>query len=130
VIPDDQRDLGPLSGIIAALERTEFEWNVFLAVDVPFVPREAWVRLLAAAEVSDAVCVMARVDGHPQPLCAVYRRKAAPTLRAELQAGRLKVATAVAVAGAVEYVDFENVGWFRNFNTPLEFEEVALLTKA
>jgi len=126
VIPDRVADSGPLAGIVAALDWTSTEWNVFLAVDVPFVPREAWVRLIAAAVSSEAICTMARVAGEPQPLCAVYRRSAAERLCHELETGRLKVLHAVQAAGAVEYVDFVNISWFRNFNTPMEFESAAL----
>ncbi len=52
VIPDGLPGCGPLGGIVAALEQTLFEWNLFLAVDVPFVPRAVWARLIEAARES------------------------------------------------------------------------------
>ncbi len=125
VIADVAPGSGPLSGIVAGLEQSGCEWNLFLAVDVPFVPALVWERLLGRAAESDAVVVMARVGGKRQPLCAAYARRAAGALRAELEARRLKVVEAVAAAGEVDYVDFEEPGWFQNFNTPEEFVRAA-----
>ena len=51
VIPDERAGCGPLSGIVAALEQTQWEWNVFLAVDMPFVPGRVFEELAGAAEV-------------------------------------------------------------------------------
>lgn len=124
LVLDDAPGCGPLGGIVAALEQTRFEVNLFLAVDVPFVPPEAWLRIREAALRSDAPAVMARVQGQVQPLCAAYRTLGLETLRSELRAGRWKVTAAAAAAGRVEYVDFSDESWFLNVNTPLEFAEL------
>jgi molybdopterin-guanine dinucleotide biosynthesis protein A len=44
-----------------------------------------------------------------------------PVLRHELEAGRLKVKTAIKAAGVVRSLHFEREDWFRNLNTPEEF---------
>ena len=121
VISDERPAQGPLGGIVAALEQSAYEWNVFLAVDMPFVP-ETVLRGLVASAGGHATVVLARTEGHVQPLCGVYSRRALPVLRAELGAARLKVKDAVAATGRVAYVDFEELGWFRNLNTPEEFQ--------
>ncbi len=127
VIQDSIAGCGPLGGIVAGLEHSLVEWNVFLAVDVPFLPAEALRQLLAATEDSRRVAVVAEVGGFPQPLCAVYARRALPLLRRELEAGRWKVMSAIRVAGAVELVPFQDERWFRNLNTPEEFAEAEAL---
>lgn len=121
VIPDDVTDCGPLGGIVSAMEQSSLEWNLFLPVDSPFVPVIALKRLLLEAVGSSWVCVMARVAGISQPLCAVYSRKALPVLCEELAAGRWKVTRAIGAAGPCKVVDFEEESWFRNLNTPEEF---------
>jgi molybdenum cofactor guanylyltransferase len=75
---------------------------------------------LLAAD-SPSVCVMVRVDGGVQPLCAVYSRSALGVLERELNEGRWKVAEAIEAAGQVKMLDFEDAGWFANLNTPEEF---------
>jgi len=122
VIGDGQPGRGPLGGIVAALEQSGTEWNLFLAVDVPFVPELVWQGLMERAEAGGAVAVMARCEGQVQPLCAAYARAALPVMRAELEAGRWKVTAAAAAAGQVEYVDFQEAAWFRNVNTPEDFQ--------
>jgi molybdenum cofactor guanylyltransferase len=123
VIPDKSPGCGPLGGIVSALEQSSFEWNLFLPVDAPFLPVSALKALLAMAGGSANVCVMARVEGLMQPLCAVYSRRALGALQEELAAGRWKVTSAIEAAGPVEFMDFENARWFANLNTPEEFAE-------
>lgn len=126
VVPDAIAGCGPLGGIVAGLEASASEWNVFLAVDAPFVPVEVLRMLLTASEAEGAVCVMAEAVGRPQPLAAIYAKSALPTLRAELAAGRLKLISAIKAAGVVRYLQFDEEEWFRNLNTPEEFAEAEL----
>jgi molybdenum cofactor guanylyltransferase len=124
VVPDRWVGCGPLGGIVSALEQSLFEWNLFLPVDVPFVPVFCLEALLLGASGYPCVCAMAGVGGVKQPLCAVYSRKALSVLQRELAEGRWKVTEAIAAAGLVQVLDFENVDWFTNLNTPEEFAAV------
>jgi molybdopterin-guanine dinucleotide biosynthesis protein A len=123
VIADEGAGRGPLGGIVAALEQSSFEWNLFLAVDAPFVPASVLKALLFEAAGCRGVCVMARTQGVIQPLCAVYSSHALGVLRQELAAGRGKVVRAIEAAGPVKLVDFDDASWFSNLNTPEEFAE-------
>jgi len=123
VIPDGMAGCGPLGGLVAALEDSSAEWNLFLPVDVPLVPVEALRRLLSAAGGMN-VAVMAEAGGRVHPLCGVYSRGALPALQAALAAGRYRVRAAIEAAGQVSRVRFEEDGWFRNVNTPEEFAEL------
>jgi molybdopterin-guanine dinucleotide biosynthesis protein A len=120
VIPDKRTGCGPLGGIVSALEQSSRDWNLFLPVDAPFVPI-AYLKSLLMATDFTSVCVMARVDGRAQPLCAVYSRSALGVLERELNEGRWKVVEAIEAAGQVKLLDFEDAGWFANLNTPEEF---------
>jgi molybdopterin-guanine dinucleotide biosynthesis protein A len=121
VVPDAMTGCGPLGGIVAGLEASETEWNLFLAVDVPFVPVEVLKMLLTRSEAEGAVCVLAETLGESHPLTGLYAKAAAPLLRRELEAGRLKVKSAIQAAGLVRHLQFERDEWFRNLNTPEEF---------
>ena len=121
VIRDEVKGCGPLSGLVAALEQSAYEWNAFVPVDVPFVPSSVWTHLMAWADGSEAGSVWVQVNGVEQPLCGVYARAIAPSLRKSLAAGQLKVSSALALAGPVHLVKFTESDWFRNVNTPEEF---------
>lgn len=123
VIPDEVPGCGPLGGIVRALEQSSREWNLFLPVDAPFVPVECLRELLRTAVEGSADAVVARADGRLQPLCGVYSRRVFPVLRRELAEGRWKVAPALEAAGKMSVMDFANVKWFANLNTPAEFAE-------
>jgi molybdopterin-guanine dinucleotide biosynthesis protein A len=123
VIPDKNCGCGPLGGIVSALEQSSSEWNLFLPVDAPYVPIWVLKALLAKAGGFSGVCVMTRVQGLMQPLCAVYSRNAFEALKRELVAGRWKVTLAIESAGPVKVMDFEDASWFANLNTPEEFAE-------
>ena len=86
VISDETPGCGPLGGIVAALEQSSCEWNLFLAVDMPFVRVEVLRALLAAAGGTEPV-VLAEAEGHVQPLCGVYSRWALPALRGRVRGG-------------------------------------------
>jgi molybdopterin-guanine dinucleotide biosynthesis protein A len=121
VVRDRRAGCGPLGGIVAALEVSSFAWNLFLAVDVPFVPVSMLATLLRMAAGFDGVCVMPRVQDRPEPLCALYSKRALPVLRQELEAGRWKVTTAIQAAGSMRFLDLDDGTMFTNLNTPEEF---------
>ena len=120
VVPDETPGLGPLGGIVAALAQSVSDWNLFLAVDMPFVPVETLQSLIAAVDTT-ATAVLAQTDGYVQPLCGMYSRRALPVLRAELEAGRLKLKDAARATGSCWYLQAGPEGWFRNLNTPDDF---------
>ncbi len=125
VLPDAVAGCGPLGGIVAALEDSEAQWNVILAVDIPFLPAAVLERLLTIVETTDAAAIIPTVEGFPQPLCAVYSSSALPKLRESFDAGQWKVMAAVRASGPVVLVPFEEGEWFRNLNTPEEFAAAA-----
>ena len=128
LVEDRNPGMGPLSGIVAALESTSSTWNLFCPVDAPFVPGSAWQMLLEQAANGSADAVLARVCGQVQPLCGLYHRQTAAGLRAQLEAKLLKVTSAIEATGRVLWVDFdapEEQAWFRNLNTPEDYDRIA-----
>ena len=73
-LPDRYPDLGPLSGIEAALANGRGDWNLILACDMPDLDPAGLSKLLEMAETRNVPCVAARDGlGMIHPLCAVYR---------------------------------------------------------
>ena len=120
VIPDALPGTGPLGGIVAALESSTTDWNLMLAVDLPFLPVGVLQALAACARSgreSEAAsnrrspqtpaCILPELDGWPQPLCGLYHRALTPGLRAALEAGKFKVIAALQEACAQVSADPE-----------------------
>ena len=102
-VEDPVIDAGPLAGIVAALTASTTPWLLAIAGDMPWVAPAVLERLRAgASEQVDAVAP--RIGGWPEPLCALWHRRALPALTARLLDGRYKVAAALS-ALAVAWID-------------------------
>jgi len=75
VAADEIENCGPLGGLYTALRRTDADWNVLLACDMPHVTEAFLRQLVEAAEGSDGDCVVPEIAGKIDPLCAVYHRR-------------------------------------------------------
>jgi molybdenum cofactor guanylyltransferase len=146
VVPDLHPGCGPLSGIEAALAATTQPLNLFLPVDLPLLPAGLLGWMLRRAEITGALATVPRVNGRPQPLCAVYHRDLLAGVTASLAAGNYKVmpvvmAAAQSRAGEIDVFDVELLAstypemhrfsslplyrWFHNCNTPEDVTAIA-----
>jgi molybdopterin-guanine dinucleotide biosynthesis protein A len=152
LIRDALPDAGPLAGIVAALEKSQTEWNLFLAVDLPLIPTELLQALTARMEGNQAaLCIVPQVAGLPQPLCGLYHQSLAHGLRRALEEGKYKIMLALrdAVAGLGEgpdlgtpvspvelfdarsfaESDLQASDWFLNINTPHDWQRAQELSR-
>ena len=150
-IPDARPGTGPLGGIVAALEQSRTDWNLFLAIDLPLLPAGFLRDLLnrVPAGRSEPLCIIPTLSGRPQPLCSVLHRSLACGLRNALESGQYKVMLALQLAAeriaparpeavALDLWEIEDLPaeaglqpreWFLNVNTPADWdraEELAL----
>ena len=142
VVPDLHPGCGPLSGIEAALAASSQPLNLFLPVDMPLLPARFLHWMLLRAEITGALVTVPRINGQPQPLCAVYHRDLLRPITASLLAGNYKVMPVVSAAAdqsqsqslTVDVFDTERLAstdselpgfsplplyrWFHNCNLP------------
>jgi molybdenum cofactor guanylyltransferase len=136
VVPDLHPGCGPLSGIEAALDATTRPLNLFLPVDMPLIPARFLDWMVQRAEITGAWVTVPRINGSPQPLCAVYHRDLLRPITASLLAGDYKVMPVVSAAAgdsqAIDVFDTERLAstslpgfsplplyrWFHNCNLP------------
>lgn len=87
LVRDLHEGCGPLGGIEAALLHSARDWNLFMAVDMPFLPvafLDTWVRWVM--EQQNARVALFTVDGRPQPaLCLLHKDLAASLNKAVLR---------------------------------------------
>jgi molybdopterin-guanine dinucleotide biosynthesis protein A len=127
-IEDIYCDRGPLGGIHAALANSKAEWNLILAVDLPFIPVRFLKYLLARAETSGATVTVPYVDEYFQPLCGVYGKPFLSVADRALSQGKNKIDQLFHEVSlcAVSEEDLTANGFdasiFRNLNTPEEWE--------
>jgi molybdopterin-guanine dinucleotide biosynthesis protein A len=91
--------------------------------------------MLHRAQITGARATIPRLNGQPQPLCAVYQRDLLPSITSALQRGEYKVMAAI---GQGDLFDVEMLAstslepatpvyrWFHNCNTPEDALVLAL----
>jgi molybdenum cofactor guanylyltransferase len=104
IVPDLHPGCGPMGGMEAALAHSVFEWNLFLPVDVPFLPSAFvlfWLRnwLREDKRMGGARVRMFTVDGRPQPGFCLLHKDVKPFLSAALERGEFKLLPVFEAAG-------------------------------
>jgi molybdopterin-guanine dinucleotide biosynthesis protein A len=126
---------GPLVALASALGSVRAPWAVALAVDLPFVRDELiellWSRRMREATPlsgtpshAEALAVIPWSSRGAEPLCALYRREAAPILMAASREGERALSRAALALPLVQIPEEEvraldpNLESFTNVNTP------------
>jgi molybdopterin-guanine dinucleotide biosynthesis protein A len=119
VIADKIAGNGPLGGVVAALSASLDDWNLIVACDMPNIDAGFLRNLIDEAEraTGAADCVVPETAGGPQPLCALYHRRALPLLDSFLNHKFLRMRETVKTLNSV-FVPFAEDHWFQNLNTP------------
>ena len=111
--PDEP--LHPLAGILHALRRAGGRSVLCCAADLPRLDAATLGRLLDAGDRHPGACVVPRVAGAVEPLCAIWHPRASGPLHA--LDGELRMRDAVEAVDAIE-VAFDDPGPFVNVNSP------------
>jgi|SRR5215471_7916530 len=120
-IPDLYPGEGPLGGILTALAHTAADWNLIVACDMPNAEAAFLRRLLESARESGADALLpCGPAGLPEPLCAVYHRRARPAIAAQFAAGVRKVTAALEGLHVVA-LEVTDDAMFQNLNTPQDW---------
>ncbi len=122
VIPDESPDCGPLGGLTAALRHCGSPWLLVLAVDMPKMT-PSFLRQLAEKVESSHRGIVPTLRGFPEPLAAIYPKRALSFAEAALRGGQLKLEhliRALESAGLVQTspVPAREARLFTNWNTP------------
>jgi molybdopterin-guanine dinucleotide biosynthesis protein A len=119
---------GALGGIYTALHRAATDRVLVLACDMPFVTLAFLSYLIGRDERADVV--IPRDSQGRYPLCGVFHRRLAPSIRTRLDARTLRVEDALA-AFDVTVVDETDIARFDrdgrlllNINTPAEYDDL------
>jgi molybdopterin-guanine dinucleotide biosynthesis protein A len=102
MVPDLHPGCGPVGGMEAALAHSVFEWNLFMPVDMPFLPSaflHNWIRQTLRDEERGTRLAMFTVDGVPQPVLTMVHRDVAPFVTGAVERGEYKLYPLLEQAG-------------------------------
>lgn len=100
LVRDLHEGCGPLGGIEAALFQSSRSWNLFMAVDMPFLPAgllDAWIKKVMGLEC--ARVALFTVDGRPQPALCLLHKDVAPFVSEAVTRGEFKLFPVLVEAG-------------------------------
>jgi len=120
-LPDRVPGNGPLGGILTALETTDAEENLIVAVDLPLLTVEFLAMFHERMQASSKGLVACRVEGM-FPLCLGVRRGLAGNVAQRIADGRLSIQAFVEEADAEILETGFNPAIFANANTPEDFQ--------
>ena len=124
VVRDEYPDHGALGGIYTAIVASPHERTLVVACDMPFLNAAFLAHLVGI----DADLVIPKTSRGYEPLCAIYSRACAPSIRerltrGELEASRLPDGVRVAEVGPETVAAYDPDGLlFVNVNTPHDYE--------
>lgn len=98
LIADLHPGCGPIGGMEAALLGSPHEWNLFLPVDVPFLPTAylyGWLRSMETSRLDGMRAMVFAVEGRPQPTVALMHRDIGPRLGEAIERGEYKLLPAI-----------------------------------
>lgn len=86
---DDQENLGPMAGLLAAHQRSPTHAWLALACDMPLMDEPTLRELIAQRDASKpATAFVSPVDDGPEPLCAIYEPHALADFARQIKAGQ------------------------------------------
>jgi molybdopterin-guanine dinucleotide biosynthesis protein A len=94
LVRDVHEGRGPLSGIEAALEDSQYDWNLFMPVDMPFLPTSFlgwWVPMTLARAKEGMRMAMLTVDERPQPALCLLHKDVLPFVKQAMEQGGFKL---------------------------------------
>jgi molybdopterin-guanine dinucleotide biosynthesis protein A len=103
LVPDLHSGCGPVGGIEAALTHSSHDWNLILAVDLPFLPAAILHRWSARTIARDQTTrvAMFTADGRPQPAVCLLHRQIAPSIAAAIALEEFKLLPVLEAAAHV-----------------------------
>ncbi|OEF96969.1 molybdenum cofactor guanylyltransferase [Desulfuribacillus alkaliarsenatis] len=131
IITDEIKQLGPLSGIHAALGETDMDYNLVIACDMPLANPECFLSFAKNQLDSKNELIIARTaDGRLQPLHAIYHKSCRSQIEQMLTSNNLRISSLVDyVTSKIIEIPTKEQEMFMNMNTPEEYNAALASTK-
>ncbi len=123
-VADVYPERGPLGGLHAGLHACDSTLLLLVAVDCPFLGPDQADALVEAIGDSEA-CVYT-LDGRPQPLFGLYRRRCWTSAETLILQGDNRMSQLLEWSNTV-YVPAKDIAPFRNLNTPEDLAQAEAL---
>lgn len=94
IVPDAQPSLGPMAGLIGALEDSSTDWCLVSSVDMPFLNSKI-INWLSGKVMDEYDVVSLSLNGDPEPFASIYHKRTAPFWRKRLMRGKVSLVNGI-----------------------------------
>jgi molybdopterin-guanine dinucleotide biosynthesis protein A len=108
--PDLYSDKGALGGIYTGLHYSNFQKNIVVGCDMPFLSERLLQALINSAGNEDAL--ITEHNGKAEPLCSVYDKNCEPQFKSLIQKDQLKITDALKGLH-IRTISFDQEPWFK-----------------
>ncbi len=130
ILRDRLENIGPLGGIITALEKHPGHPWLVLAVDLPFLDIETLKHLVKNRDSERPFTVYrSNFDGLPEPLCAIYEPTALPILLDFFNRKQMPCPRKIMMQTNPRLLQLPHVRALDNINTPDDYREALQILK-
>lgn len=119
VIPDLEKDRGPLMGIYSCLKASTNNINFITACDIPTMNIGLINNMILLADGVDIVMPVGK-ENHYEPLFAVYLKSVLPSADIVLKNNCRRIIELLNFA-KVRFIDFDNSKWYENLNHKVDY---------
>jgi molybdopterin-guanine dinucleotide biosynthesis protein A len=125
LVSDIAEDIGPLGGLIPAMEQSKNEWLFVVSCDMPFVDDTFFSEMEKHLSRTSTKSIVPISNERPQYLCAVYHKSILESWKSQITANNFSVKYNLSKANCsfVE-MDFLMNNTFRNINTIDEYQSI------
>ena len=122
-IRDLSESVGPISGIVSAMDRFPGVAWLVAACDLPFLD-DATLRQLLRERNPDQMATAFRSahDGLPEPLCAIYEPRSRADIRGFIERG-IRCPRKMLIQSGIRLLELEHPRALDNMNTPKDYEQ-------
>ena len=130
LVGDNFSNAGPLAGIEAGLTASLYDYNVVVGCDMPYLQPALLECLVAYIQQTALAVVPLNQVAKPEPLCALYSKRALPIIRKQLQQkqykllGLLNEIEPLYVAASQLQIYDPPLRSFVNLNSPSDLEDL------
>lgn len=124
-IRDLSESVGPISGIVSAMDRFPGVAWLVAACDLPFLD-DATLRQLLRGRNPDQIATAFRSahDGLPEPLCAIYEPRSRADIRGFIERG-IRCPRKMLIQSGIRLLELEHPRALDNMNTPEDYEQAS-----
>jgi molybdopterin-guanine dinucleotide biosynthesis protein A len=121
VVPDNEREKGPLMGIYSCIQASSNDANFVTACDIPDMSIKLIKNMINLSVDFDIVMPVTCSDNH-EPLYAVYRKSILPYADQILANNGRRIIELLNYS-KVKLIDFKDQGWYQNLNIKADYSE-------